>query len=76
MLSMDEIAGGEWADWYRLTPIQRWRETGKLWQTYLMLGGSLDSEPDTESPFHDPHTPRSSAAHGRAGVRIIRRGGI
>ena len=76
MLSIIEIAGEEWAEWYRLTPIRRWHETQKLWRTYLMLGGSLDPEPDTQSPFYDPGAPRSSAAHGRPGMRIVRRGGI
>lgn len=45
--------GEEWADWYALTPQQRWEESSKLWQTYLALGGSLDPEPDTQSPFFD-----------------------
>jgi len=68
-----ELVGEEWAEWYRLSPAQRWRETEKLWQAYLMLGGSLDPEPDSQSPFHDPEAPRSGAAHGRPGVRIVRR---
>jgi len=68
-----ELVGEEWAEWYRLSPAQRWRETEKLWQAYLMLGGSLDPEPDSQSPFHDPKAPRSGAAHGRPGVRIVRR---
>ena len=76
MLTIEEIAGEEWADWYRLTPVQRWRETQKLWQAYLILGGSLDPEPDTQSPFYDPRARRSGAAHGRPGVRIIRRSRI
>ena len=51
MIQPDELVGGEWAEWYRLTPVQRWLESEKLWQTYLALGGSLDLEPDTQSPF-------------------------
>jgi hypothetical protein len=73
MLSMDELVGEEWAEWYRLTPAQRWRETEKLFHSYLMLGGSLDPEPDTQSPFFDARTPRARSAHGGAGVRVIRR---
>jgi hypothetical protein len=38
--------GDEWARWYRLTPLQRWLQSEKLWQTYLALGGSLDPEPE------------------------------
>ena len=29
---MDELVGEEWAEWYRLTPLQRWEESAKLWQ--------------------------------------------
>jgi hypothetical protein len=73
MASMEELVGEEWAEWYRLTPVQRWIETSKLWRTYLSLGGSLDPESDTQSPFFDPKTPCSSAPHGRPSMRIIRR---
>jgi hypothetical protein len=76
MLSMNELVGEEWAEWYRLTPERRWRETGKLWHAYLMLGGSLDPEPDTQSPFFDPKAPRARPSHGRPGMRIVRRGRI
>jgi len=48
MISAEELVGEEWAEWYRLTPAQRWTETSRLWQTYLALGGSLDPEPDTK----------------------------
>ena len=51
MIQPEQLVEGEWAEWYRLTPVQRWLESEKLWQTYLALGGSLDPEPDTQSPF-------------------------
>lgn len=38
--------------WLRLTPGQRIYQTTKLWQFYLTLGGRLDPEPDTQSPFY------------------------
>ena len=66
----------EWEEWYRLTPLQRWEESQKLWPTYLALGGSLDPEPDSQSPFDDPEAWRQSAAHGRSSVRVLRRGGV
>ena len=72
----EEIAGSEWAEWYALTPAERFRESMKLWDTYLALGGSLEPEPDTQSPFFDPEEWRESAAHGRPGVRVLRRGGV
>jgi len=43
-----------------LTPIKRWDETSKLWQFYLHAGGTLDPEPDPQSPF-DPFLPRPQA---------------
>ena len=51
MITPDELVGEKSAEWYRLTPLERWRESEKLGQIYLDLGGSLDAE------FHDPNTP-------------------
>lgn len=69
----EDLVGAEWAEWFRLTPAERWRESLKLWQSFLALGGSLDPEPDTQSPFFDARAPRQSTAHGRTGVRVVRR---
>jgi hypothetical protein len=41
---LDDCLDPEWQEWYALTPIERWRETGKLWAFYLSVGGSLDPE--------------------------------
>ena len=76
MVTMEELVGEEWADWYRLTPIQLWLETQKLWQSYLAFGGSLDPESDTQSPFFDPEAPGPLPPYGRPGVRIVRRGRV
>ena len=73
MIRIEEIVSEEWAEWYRLTPLERWRESQKLWQAYLSLGGSLDAEPDTQSPFFDQGAPGTRAADGRSGVRVLRR---
>ncbi|HEX5883380.1 MAG TPA: hypothetical protein VFY67_02430 [Pyrinomonadaceae bacterium] len=73
MISPEELVGEEWAAWYRLSPVERWRESEKLWQIYLHLGGSLDTQPDTQSPFFDEHAPRARAPHGRRRMRILRR---
>ncbi len=75
-LSAEELVGSEWAEWYRLSPAQRFLESSMLWETYLVLGGSLEPEPDTQSPFFDPEEWRENAAHGRPGVHILRRGGV
>jgi hypothetical protein len=65
-----------WLEWYRLTPLERWRETSKLWQFYLEVGGSLDPEPDPQSPF-DSVMPRGTPpAYGGASLRVIRRGRV
>ncbi len=37
------------------------------WAAYLALGGSLDPEPDTQSPFFDADEWRASLADGQSG---------
>jgi hypothetical protein len=74
MISAEQLVGEELAEWYSLTPQQRWRESAKLWEVYLSLGGSLDPEPDTQSPFFDSDAPRSRTPDGRPGLRVVRRG--
>jgi hypothetical protein len=59
-------------EWWSLTPAQRLAESEKLWATYLALGGSLDPEPDTQSPFDFSEVPGPRLAHGRAGVYRLR----
>ena len=60
-------------EWYRMSPQERWTESMRLWDTFFLLGGSLEPEPDSQSPFHDATARREGSAHGRAGVRSIRR---
>lgn len=66
------IIEDEWLDWYRLLPSERWSETEKLWAFYLTVGGSLDSEPDSQSPFDTLFAQRERLAHGRTGLRSLR----
>jgi len=47
-----ESVGDEWMEWYRMTPSERWQASGQLWEVYIAMGGSLDPEPDTQSPFY------------------------
>jgi hypothetical protein len=81
-LRPEDVVGEEWAEWYRLSPAERFAESMKLWDTWLALGGSLEPEPDTQSPFFDPDEWRENAASAeklrieRAGVRVLRRGGV
>lgn len=43
--------GDETIDWYRLSPAERFQEFLKLWEVYILLGGDLGPEPDSQSPF-------------------------
>jgi hypothetical protein len=77
MLQAEDIVGGEWAEWYRMTPLERWHASGELWEFYLSTGGSLDPEPDTESPFYDPgEPPPPCPAVGNPTLRVLRRSGV
>lgn len=67
------IIDEEWEEWYQMTPLQRWKETEKLWSFYLEIGGSLDPEPDTQSPFYAAFKQGPVPADGRAGLRVLRR---
>ena len=66
----------EWLEWFALTPQQRWAESEKLWAHYLEIGGRLDPEPDTQSPFFDPDASGEEPADGRSGLRALRRSGV
>jgi hypothetical protein len=75
-ISAEQLVGEEMAEWYALTPLERWRESAKLWEVFLSFGGSLDPEPDTQSPFFDAEASSSRPVDGRAGLRVVRRGGV
>jgi hypothetical protein len=76
LLEPEDLCDPKRAAWYRLTPVERWVESERLWATYLTLGGTLDPEPDTQSPFHDADAWRTEPAHGRSGVHPVRRSGV
>ena len=76
MDELESLIEPEWLDWYRLTPQERWAESEKLWVSYLEMGGSLEAEPDSQSPFYDPEAPGHVPADGGAGVRVLRRGRV
>jgi hypothetical protein len=75
-MDLDHVISGEWLEWYLMTPRQRWVESGRLWQTFISLGGSLECEPDTESPFFDAESWRPMPLDGRPGLRVLRSCGI
>jgi len=66
----------EWKEWLDLTPIERFRESEKIFANYLAMGGSLDPDPDPTSPFYVPEESGSGAAYGRSGLRVLRRGAV
>ena len=72
----EEFFNPEQAEWRRMTPAERWKASEALWQTYLALGGSLDPEPDTQTPFYDADEWRALFADRRPSLRAVRRSGI
>ena len=63
----------EWLEWYTLPPLERWQQSGKLWEFYLSSGGSLDPEPDSQSPFDPLYAQSKGASDGWSGVHTLRR---
>ena len=60
-------------EWLELSPKQRIKEQTMLWQIYMSLGGSLDPEPDPQSPFYFPEIRCKKPSDRRAGVHYLRR---
>ena len=73
---MFEDMPDEWKEWIDLTPMERFRQSEKLFAQYLAMGGSLDPDPDPTSPFYDPETSSTGPAYGRPGLHILRRGSV
>lgn len=46
------VQGAEVLDWYRISPAERFVESQKLWEVFILLGENYDPEPDYQSPFH------------------------
>lgn len=74
--AVEECVDEEVLEWYRMTPQERWAETLRLWDTFHALGGSLEPESDSQSPFYDARVRRAVPADGRAGLRAVRRSGV
>jgi len=39
-------------DWYEMSEAERFAQSQKLWEVFVLLEGDYDPEPDTQSPFH------------------------
>lgn len=48
----DIIIEEEVLDWYRMSPAERFTESQKLWEVFVLLKGSYDPELDSQSPFY------------------------
>lgn len=74
--SPDDLDADQWLEWYLMTPQERWNESERLWDFFLRTGGSLEPEPDSDSPFYPDCTPSPAPVDGRPGVHVIRRGPV
>jgi len=72
----DDWNNEKWQSWYRLTPQERMDWADKVWEFYLDAGGSLDPEPDSQSPFDSLYPRRAAPADGGTGLRVLRGGGV
>jgi hypothetical protein len=54
MIDPEDIVGPEWAEWYRMTPQERWAASARLWADYLALGGDLVCESESDQPIFNP----------------------
>jgi hypothetical protein len=80
MIDLEDIVEPEWLEWYRKTPQERFRESQKLFSDYRQMGGSLEPDVDSESPFWTPEDLRMfacsiSESRGKAGLRMEERAG-
>jgi len=66
----------EFREWLALLPVERLLESQRLWSTFLLLGGSCDLEPDSQSPFDLFRTWGESTPDGRTGLHSLRSGGV
>jgi hypothetical protein len=48
----ENIIAGETLDWHLMSPAERFAESQKLWEVFILLGGNYEPEPDTQSPLH------------------------
>jgi hypothetical protein len=74
--SLEGLVEDEQLEWYLMTPEERWMESQRLWTTFELLGGSLEPQPDSQSPFDLPGERRSGSSDGRAGLHSVRRSGV
>jgi hypothetical protein len=74
--AVERLMEEEVLDWCMLSPQERWAESMRLWETFYLLGGRLEPEPDPQSPFYDAGARGGVSPDGRPGMRVLRRGGV
>jgi hypothetical protein len=52
-LDLESIIDEQWLAWYLLSPLERWNASQEMWPDYLAMGGTLEPEIDSQSPFFD-----------------------
>jgi len=57
-ITLVESLPDEWLEWVLMSEEERLRENERMWETYLALGGSLEPEPDPQSPFYSLYAER------------------
>jgi hypothetical protein len=62
----------EQLEWMLMTEEERLAENEKMWATYLALGGTLEPEPDPQSPFYFLYTESEKPADRRSGSHHLR----
>ena len=63
----------EQLEFYLMTPQERFDNFLMLFDHYMLCGGTLDEEPDTQSPFFDAKATIKGSSDGRPSVHILRR---
>jgi hypothetical protein len=82
MMSPDELEQDwlnsiepEWLEFYLMTPEQRWARSAELRAQYLAMGGTLEPDPDPQSPFwSEEEIAEFAKAAVPRNVKMIRRG--
>lgn len=74
--AIESCVDPEVLEWYRMSPQERWTESMRLWNTFHLLGGRLEPESDSQSPFYDAGARGAGPAHGRPSLRSVRRSGV
>jgi hypothetical protein len=68
----EEYMEPEWAAWMHMRPAERWKASRGLLRHYLEIGGSLDPDPDLQSPFWSREDCEAFARGALAGLPLPR----